>query len=263
MPPKLATIDTVGRNWVVLIYGYMGSGKTHLAATAQDNKAFKNVLFCNCEGGLKTVMKRGDILYEDTRSIDKLEQVFYRVKGQKAGYEGINTIVIDSVSEFQSVYLEELAKTNNSKDGQNTLRDYMKSTNKLRKLFREMRDSGLNIIWIAHPSEVFEKGAEEGDPPECIQPQLTNKLSKSLMGFVDYCWFLESVERKIKSKKTGKTIKKTERILHTEDFLAHNGVTKIRAKTRGADFLTAIGKEVANPNLSELYKIYLESMKGK
>lgn len=263
MSLKLATIDNVGKYWKVLIYGYMGSGKTHLAATAQDHPELQDTLFWNVEGGLKTVIKRGDIYYEDIKSAEKMNRSFYKLINKKDGYENIKTVVVDSVSEFQVCNLEEIVKNDKKKradENQLTLRDYGISTKQLQKIFRQLRDAPFNVIFVSHPKEVFEKGGDEGDPPIFIQPQLTNQLSKSLMGYVDYCWYLETSERKVKSKKEpGKIIKKVVRKLYTRDTLAPNGVTMIRAKTRGSDFHKALGDIVEDPNLAEMYNLYLST----
>ena len=91
----------------VLIYGDPGSGKTHLAGTAQDVEEMKNVHFFNIDGGLMTLASRGDISATDIHSVEDLEQELWKLANKDPEYEGIQTVVIDNISELQTLVLEE------------------------------------------------------------------------------------------------------------------------------------------------------------
>lgn len=260
MAPKLATMETVGASMNIIIYGHMASGKTTLACQAQDIKEMSPVLVLDAEGGLKSVMHRGDIEFEKITSAEQLEDVLYKLLSRDKEYRKYKTVILDSVSEFQILNIEEIVRLRTKGQGdqsQVNLQDYGKSTKRLQKLFRELRDSPLNTIFVAFPNEVFTKGAPEGSPPEVIQPQLTNKLSKSLMGYVDYVWFLEFEEKRIRDKITKEVKIKTERRLYTRD--SKKDETTIRAKTRGPNFQKALGAVVKNPNLVDIYNLYRSS----
>lgn len=258
MPPVRATIETVGASMNILIYGDMGSGKTTLACSAQDVEEMAPVLVLDIEGGLKSVMHRGDIDFESIESAQHLEDIFYKLINKEKGYKKYKTVILDSVSEFQVLNIEEIVKKRTGGKGDQSdvhLRDYGKSTKRLQKLFREMRDSDLNVIFVAFPSAVYPRG-EENVPPELIQPQLTNKLAKSLMGYVDYVWYLELKETK--KRTTDGWVTKLKRRLYTRDTL-NDDETTIKAKTRGPLFQEALGDIVTNPTMSKIYSLYRES----
>ena len=86
----------------LLIYGDPGSGKTHLAGTAQDSPQMADVHLFNIDGGLMTLAQRGDIHATDVHSVDELEREMHRIASGDAKYEGVRTVVIDNVSELQT-----------------------------------------------------------------------------------------------------------------------------------------------------------------
>src|SRR5690606_5953137 len=106
--PKKLTVQDVARNMKICIYGPQGAGKTTFAAMAQDHPDMKDVLFLDCEGGLMSVVSRGDIHYERIRNTGQLEEIFWKVANGDPEYQRFKTFVIDSVTELQAVNLEEV-----------------------------------------------------------------------------------------------------------------------------------------------------------
>ena len=96
----------------VLIYGDPGSGKTYLAGTAQDVPEMANVHVFNIDGGLLTLAGRGDIQAADIHSVAELEEEFYKIVNGHEDYAGIKTVVIDNISELQTLALESEAMAN-------------------------------------------------------------------------------------------------------------------------------------------------------
>src|SRR5690606_9427943 len=110
MPRKL-TVQDVSRNMKICIYGPQGAGKTTFAATAQDHPDMKDVLFLDCEGGLMSVVSRGDIHYERIHNTGQLEEIFWKVANGDPEYRQFRTFVIDSVTELQAVNIEEVVRS--------------------------------------------------------------------------------------------------------------------------------------------------------
>lgn len=253
---------SVGMN--ILVYGDPGVGKTVFAGSAQDHAKMKNVLFLNVEGGLISVAGRGDIRALDVEGViaakeptgNSLEEIFWRLaSGDDPDFKGIRTVVIDSVTELQTVNLEEIVakemKKNPSKrDDRDFLQqqDYGKSTVQLKRLFRSFRDLPLNVIWTALPKASYPPGAGENASPSIVTPSLTNKLASSLMGYVDFVWYMYTGE-----DEDGEV---------TRHLLTQTrGV--YQAKTRGVKFADALGVKVDEPDMAELYDLYLKSEEAK
>ena len=143
----------------LLIYGDPGSGKTHLAGTAQDSPQMADVHVFNIDGGLMTLAERGDIHATDVHSVDELEREMHRIAAGDAKYEGVRTVVIDNVSELQTLALEgittrELANRR-KKDRTYTvdqvyLEDYGIAGKQLARVLRGFRDLPVHVIYIAH-----------------------------------------------------------------------------------------------------------------
>lgn len=230
-----------------LIYGRQGCGKTTLCATANDHPDLANVLFLNVEGGLLSVSGRGDIKKIDIRNIDVVEEVFWDLVNKDPDYADIQTVVIDSGSELQSLNLAQIVaeavnSNKNKRDDQDFIQldDYGKSNAQLKRIFRWYRDAPFNVIITALPQYIFPRGnnQENQEPTDCL-PQFTAKLAEAVMGYMDFVWYMYEVdgERKLLTRPKG----------------------IYRAKTRGPRFSEAIGQVVDNPTLPALYQKLLES----
>lgn len=230
----------------LLVYGYQGSGKTMLAASAQDHEELSNVLFLNIEGGLMSVANREDILAIDIKSTEHIQDIFRVLVGGGEELKGVNTVVIDSVTELQTMNLEEIARTRSSNKDMITREDYMKSTTMLKRLLRLYRDLPLNVIYTAIPKAITPNQGE-GAPTE-IRPSLTASLCDSVMGYVDLVWYLYATEKVIEEGETKSKV--TVRRLLTQE----RGI--YRGKTRDPEFAERLGPMVEDPNLPEIYDLW-------
>lgn len=262
----------------ILLWGEPGVGKTLLASTAQDHPKMGNVLFLSVEGGLITIAGRGDIRAMNIIGVRKfvptaemsvmpencstLEDEFWKLANKQGDYADINTVVIDSGTELQTLNLENIvdaamkAKKNKNRVDEDEIwqEDYGKSNNQLKRLFRWFRDLDINVIITALPVAVFPKGKDgnENVEPIEVRPQFTNKLAKSVMGYMDMVWYLYKDNNKL--------------------YLLTQEVGKFKCKTRGVNFAKTIGvqvhiKDINNPQdggylLPDLYDIWVESERG-
>lgn len=260
LPTRLSTESL---KFKALIYGTAGIGKTKFAVEAFGHKDLRDVLVLNREGGLLTVADSSDEFMKvdlgvddegnpNNRTVQDLEDVFWSIMRKSPGFETVKTVVIDSASEIQVADLQELVAINKKteKPGRDIdeifQADYGKDTARLRRVFRMFRDAPFNVVFTALVTEVQPKAArltenrnKDFEPVE-VRPALTQKLSESLMGYVDFCWYMyldDDGNRAFLTQPSG----------------------PYKAKTRNPRFAEAIGKKVTNPSLPDLYDLLVKS----
>lgn len=237
----------------ILIYGNPGIGKTWLTATAQSHKDMQNVYFLNVEGGLATIAGVEGIKAIDIVGIERfkptpekpallpnqstLEDEFWKLAAKQGDYANINTVIIDSGTEIQTLNLEILSseamkKNKNRSQDELWIDDYGKSTAQLKRIFRWFRDLPMNVIITALPQQVYPKGeGKKTLEPVEVRPQFTEKLGVSVMGYMDMVWYIYSDS--------------DQRYLLTQE----HGVFK--AKTRGIYFSEQLGTKVLLKNVND------------
>lgn len=232
----------------MLIYGKPGAGKTLFAAGAADHPELKDVLFINIEGGLLTIndkdvdaaeIGKNEAGENTNRTLEELESILWNILAKQKGFEKYKTIVIDSVTELQARSLEDVVaesvkKKPDRKVDEMTQNDYGKDSVRMRTLFRKLRDAPINLIVTALAKSVVDNPKAENAKVIEISPSLTAAVRESLMGYLDFVWYLYSDDKGVR------------RLLTQEQGL-------FRAKTRHPGFAAVIGPKVENPNLAEMY----------
>lgn len=256
---KMYTVTPKNPRFNMMIFGPPGSGKTTLAATAQDVPQMADVVFLNIEGGLLSVAHRGDIRAIDIYDTATLEKEYWFIKTRDAemGYAKTRTVIIDSGTELQTLDLQEIVqKQMGKKSSKGKARsiddiwqeDYGKSTAHLRRVFRMFKELPHNVIVTALAKEVYPKSVTDvaaansmGIEPIVVLPSMTQKVAESVMGYMDFVWYTfydqEDGKHKMLTKTSG----------------------PYRAKTRGPFFQKALGDIVVNPTMPKLYKAFVEA----
>jgi phage nucleotide-binding protein len=168
---------------VMLCYGEGGVGKTTFASTAP------KPIIGDCENGAKYFGLRG--IKVDVAQIEKwsdMKEFLDLVR--KGGYE---TIVIDPVGELMDKLKRFMIAMNDSKlvqkDGSPTMAGWGWLKKTLRDYIKILRDTGLNVILIAHLDE------QKDEERIVKRPKVETKLSDELVNMVDIVAYMTIVKR--------------------------------------------------------------------
>lgn len=241
----------------ILVYGDPGSGKTHLAGTAQDVPTMADVHIFNIDGGIMTLAPRGDIHATDIHSVNDLEQEMFKIANHDPKYADTKTVVIDNITELQTLALENITTreyANRRKKDKNYsvdeiyLEDYGVASKQLARVLRGFRDLPVNVIYIAHKKDKMRRGT---NILESSTPNLTDKLCTAVCGYMDFVWYLYTADEQVGNDRDGYWSE-------THRYLLTQPMNNFIAKTRGADFAKRIGPVIKDPNMVDIMREYIK-----
>lgn len=169
----------------LLVYGEPGTGKTTLAATAQDSEYGSKVMFLDIEGGTRSISDRTDIALFQPQNWDDIRRMLVWLE-EDGVYNGerIRTVVMDSITEAQKFASEEVMQDAKNPDFA-SLQDYGKINQKLTSMVRVYRrlaqQQGMNIVFTS--LEKQEKDEISGIVS--VRPDLSPRASQGVCGSVD------------------------------------------------------------------------------
>ena len=204
-----------------------------------------------------TLAERGDIHATDISSVDDLEREMHRIAAGDDKYATTKTVVIDNVTELQTLALESSTTRNftdrRRKDKTYTvdqvyLEDYGIAGKQLARVLRGFRDLPVHVIYIAHRKDKMRPGTT--NVLDESKPNLTEKLCTAVMGYMDFVWYLYTAEKQM-TDENGDAYGETHRYLLTQP------AGGFAAKTRGSEFAQRIGALIEDPNMADIMAQYM------
>lgn len=238
-----------------LIYGAPGSGKTTFAATAARHPAMGPVLLANIDKGALSIASVPGIDAVDVTTIQDFEDLFWALAGNSEEFRGYKTVILDGLSDLQKIDMEEIAARALKKDpakresiDHRQIEDYGESISRLQRIARQYRDlanrpeNPLHIIGTAWAKETYpkvdtRKVQKANLAPLSVTPDLSEKLARSIAGYMDFLWYMTVGDDGAR-------------------WLLTQTQSPYLAKTRGAKFAEAIGKAVKDPDMGTLYDTF-------
>lgn len=164
----------------MIVYGEPGIGKTTFAAESS------NAILFDCERGTKYLGLRGiDIDIGHVQDYEDARQGIYKiVKGDK-----YDTVIIDPVGELMDKIKQDITGGKNSKlvqsDGTPTMAGWGMMKEKFISLLKWLRDSGKNVIVVAHVEEKEDEGRI------VKRPKIQTKVSEDMIGMFDIVGYMQ------------------------------------------------------------------------
>ncbi len=173
----------------MMVYGNGGVGKTTFASTAP------KPLLIDCENGSKYFGMRG--IEVDVAKISEWSDLNGVFEIAKSGeYE---TIIIDPIGELMEKLKMYMVKTGDKKlvqsDGSPSMAGWGWLKDKMRGTIKLLRDSGVNLILVAHVDE-------KPDEDKIIKrPMLMTKLSDEVVNMVDIVGYMTVLNQEDEEKR--------------------------------------------------------------
>lgn len=221
----------------VLVYGEPGSGKTVFACGAP-----KPLLVdCDHDGHVSLanhpdLAEKVQILQVET--FNDLDEVFWEFR--KGNIPGVETIILDTVSELQRRNMDELLIRQNAKDSSRNAflpqqGNYKENTEMMRRLMTSFRDLECNLVVVAHRIE-----DKDDNGRIYVRPEVTPKLASTMKGLFSIQGYMTFDVEKFK----------------TDDQFVNSlqirQSRKVEAKTR----VGGLPSDISNPSFQMLLDAY-------
>lgn len=174
---------------VMMVYGEGGVGKTTFTSTAP-----KPVL-ADCENGAKYFGLRG--IKMDVAQIDKwgdMKEFLDLAKGEQ-----YDTVIIDPIGELMDKLKKFMIAQGDSKNVQKDGAPTMAGWGWLKKTFKDylkvLRDSGKNVILVAHMEEINDEGRL------VKRPKIETKIADDIVNMVDIVAYMTVVQQEGETKR--------------------------------------------------------------
>lgn len=166
---------------LMVVYGEGGVGKTTFAATAP------RPIIADCENGSKYFGLRG--IEADVAMIESWADMHEFL--EIALTDKYDTVIIDPIGELMEKLMRYMVAKADSKlvqkDGNPTMAGWGWLKQTMRNFLKVMRDSGKNIVIIAHVQEKDDEGRI------VKRPMVATKLSEELVNLVDVVGYMTTV----------------------------------------------------------------------
>ena len=165
MAINIKTTGDLKNNGVkILVYGQAGAGKTTLI------KTLPQPIILSVEGGLLSI-KDADLPYIEIKTITELSDVYSWIVSSDEAV-GLESVALDSISEFAELVLNEQLKTN--KDGRGAYGDMNQIIAGIIRTFRDL--PGKNVYFSAKVERAVDESGKMLYSPNMPGKSLTAQL---------------------------------------------------------------------------------------
>ena len=187
-------------NFNMMVYGRSGVGKTRLGGSAFTVDEMRRVLLIDIEGGWLTLRKD----FPGVESVrvgawSDMQKVYDELY---AGGTGIQTVIIDSLTEVQKFNMDQIMiKLVEDKGGDRdmdvpSLREWGKNLEQTRRFVRAFRDLPINVIFTALEQEKLDRFQR----PVKL-PSLSGKMAMEVAAFLDIVLYYSVKEVEVEGGK--------------------------------------------------------------
>lgn len=172
-----------------VIYGRSGSGKTTLSSTFPTP-----MLYCNIrDNGTDSIADVKGIQVYEIDDLDDLDELrMWLRKNRKAIAKGkYKTLVLDTMSQLQELYVEEVGKKKAKKKdkkpgewGSMTKQDWGEVASEMKALIIELRNLPMNVVFIAQ-DRTFNFDDDSGTIDEQLIPEIGPRLMPSVVSVLN------------------------------------------------------------------------------
>ena len=168
----------------MLIYGRGGVGKSTFGAT------FPKPLFLDFENGVKYFKQRGIevpvVQFQNFPTKEEQQKIIAYVE------KAFDTVIIDPIGEAMEKLIKDRELINGLKyrqqDGSLTMAGWGKVKDEMRNFIKALRDTGKNVVIIAHTTVVVDGEIQK------LRPLLATKLIDELIAMVDIVGYLDVIK---------------------------------------------------------------------
>jgi hypothetical protein len=174
---------TRARSWC--FYGRSGSGKTTIASTFPDPILLLDVR----DRGTDSIIDR-NVDVKEIESLDDLEDAYYFLKKNPKRYK---TVVIDTVTQLQQVFMEEVTAGSRKSRGttgawgslsQRQYGDVAAAMKEWGLNYRNLTDQGMEVVFLAQErTSVIEDDGRDND--NMIVPEVGPQIMPSIASFLN------------------------------------------------------------------------------
>jgi len=180
-------------NFNMMVYGRSGVGKTRLSGSSYAVPDMQRVLLLDIEGGWLTLRK--DFPGVETVRVGSWRDVQAVYDELYAGGSGIQTVILDSLTEIQKFNMDQIMLNLIESKGDErdmdvpSIREWGKNLEQTRRFVRAFRDLPINVIFTALEREDKDRA---GRPIKL--PSLSGKMAQEVAAFLDIVLYLNIKE---------------------------------------------------------------------